>query len=119
MHKQRAQTVVEFALFAPVMILLVLGILGVGRAFYTYVDLTNAARAGARYAIAQTTCVPSDIVAQVKAAEKDLTWPTGVTITPDCTSTDRRAVSITNYPFDTYTPFINQITLSATATLPI
>jgi Flp pilus assembly protein TadG len=119
MHKQRAQTVVEFALLAPVMILLVLGILGVGRAFYTYVDLTSAARAGARYAIAQpaTTCDTAGTQTQVKNSQLDLTWPAGVVITLTC-PTDRRVVTITNYPFDTFTPGIGQITLATSATLP-
>ena len=127
MHKQRAQMVVEFALLAPVMILLVLGILGVGRAFYTYVDLTSAARAGVRYAIAQTGCdntssatdlaAKATIISKVKASQQDLSWPAGTVITPDC-PTDRRTVTITNYPFDTFTPGIGTMTLATTATLP-
>jgi hypothetical protein len=116
MQKQRAQMVVEFALLAPVLILLVLGILGVGRAFYTYVDLTNAARAGARYAIAQTDCTTSAIIAHVQLAQPNLAIPASE-INLDCPS-DRRTVRITNYSFDTFVPGIGTIGLSTTATLP-
>jgi Flp pilus assembly protein TadG len=127
MHKQRAQTVVEFALLTPILILLVLGILGVGRAFYTYVDLTSAARAGVRYAITRTDCdntgsstdlaAKASITSTAKASQQDLSWPAVATITADC-PTDRRTVTIANYPFDTFTPGIGQLTLTATATLP-
>lgn len=48
---QRGQTAVEFALLAPILIVLLLGIIQVGLAFHNYVTLTDAARAGARQAI--------------------------------------------------------------------
>ena len=50
MHKQRAQVLVEFAIVTLVLIPLVLGILGAGRAFYWYVDMSGLARYGALYA---------------------------------------------------------------------
>jgi Flp pilus assembly protein TadG len=48
---ERGQTAVEFALVAPLLIVLLLGIIQVGVAFHDYVTLTDAARAGARQAI--------------------------------------------------------------------
>jgi Flp pilus assembly protein TadG len=45
------QTAVEFALVAPLLIALLLGIIQFGVAFHNYVTLTDAARAGARKAI--------------------------------------------------------------------
>jgi beta-lactam-binding protein with PASTA domain len=48
----RAQTVVEFALVAPVLILLLLIAIDVGRVFLGWVALNNAARVGANYAAA-------------------------------------------------------------------
>jgi Flp pilus assembly protein TadG len=48
---ERGQTAVEFALVAPIMIVLVLGIMQFGVAFHNYVTITDAARAGARQAI--------------------------------------------------------------------
>ena len=147
MHRQRAQMVVEFAFVAPVLILLTLGILGIGRAFYTYVDLTNAARAGARYAVAQTdvyTCPTTTAFKdKVKASQPNIDWTKLATsplkdIDLDCAPKDAggntignaRRVTI-NYQFDTTIPkittlpFIGTVNLlgvipvSTSATLPV
>ena len=45
---ERGSPAVEFALIAPVLILLVLGIVQFGFAFYTYNEMMNGAREGAR-----------------------------------------------------------------------
>lgn len=45
----RAQALVEFALILPVLALLLVAILDLGRMFYSYEALANAAREGARY----------------------------------------------------------------------
>ncbi len=44
-----AQALVEFALVLPLLLLLVLGAMDLGRMFYTKMVLTNAAREGANY----------------------------------------------------------------------
>lgn len=49
LHGRRAQSLVEFALVAPLLAFLVLGSADVARAFYYSVALTNAAREGARH----------------------------------------------------------------------
>lgn len=46
---ERGAAAVEFALVAPVLILLLLGIFEFGRAFHTQTALSAAAREGARY----------------------------------------------------------------------
>jgi len=51
---QRGQNLVEFALLAPFLFLLLLGMVDLGRALYYANDLTNAAREGARVAILST-----------------------------------------------------------------
>lgn len=48
-HRQRAQSLVEFALFAPLFFLIVLGAGDLGRVFYYNVAITNIAREGARH----------------------------------------------------------------------
>jgi len=44
-----AQALVEFALMLPLLLLLVLGVMDLGRMFYVKMILTNAAREGANY----------------------------------------------------------------------
>jgi TadE-like protein len=51
MERSRGQALVEFALVAPLLILLLLSIIEFGRAVYYIQMLDNAAREGARYAI--------------------------------------------------------------------
>lgn len=42
---------VEFALVVPILVMLLIGIVWIGRAFNVYVTITRAAREGARYAV--------------------------------------------------------------------
>ncbi len=46
-----AQSMVETALILPIMILLMVGVLDLGRFYYAYITIFNAAREGARYGI--------------------------------------------------------------------
>ena len=48
---KRGQTLVEFALLLPVLLLLALVVIDLGRAIYFYSAIHNAAREGARYGI--------------------------------------------------------------------
>jgi Flp pilus assembly protein TadG len=47
---ERGQSLVEVALAMPLLILIVMGILDLGRAYYAYVTLSDAAAEGAAYA---------------------------------------------------------------------
>jgi len=48
-NMEAGQSMVEFALILPILLLMVLGVVDFGRAFFTYEALANAAREGARY----------------------------------------------------------------------
>jgi Flp pilus assembly protein TadG len=48
-EKQRGQSLVELALTLPLLILIMAGVLDLGRVFFAYITITNAAREGARY----------------------------------------------------------------------
>ena len=43
------QSLIEFALVLPVLLLLIIGAMDIGRMFFTKIVLTNAAREGANY----------------------------------------------------------------------
>ena len=58
---------VELALVAPTLLLLILATLDFGRAVAAYVTLSSASREGARYAILNPTAPPSAIVAAVQS----------------------------------------------------
>jgi Flp pilus assembly protein TadG len=48
---QRGQNLVEFALVAPIFLVILMGIIDFGWAFKTYISLTNCAREGARVGV--------------------------------------------------------------------
>ena len=48
LRRQRGQSAVEMALILPVLLLLLMGIIIAGFTFYAYIQVTNAAREGAR-----------------------------------------------------------------------
>jgi hypothetical protein len=47
-HHQSGQSMVEFALILPLFVLIVVGIFDLGRAFFAFIAISNAAREGAR-----------------------------------------------------------------------
>jgi Flp pilus assembly protein TadG len=58
-REQRGQSLVEFALALPVLLVLLLGLADFGRAFYYTSTIANAARAGAEYAARATVASPN------------------------------------------------------------
>lgn len=52
---ERGEAIVEFALLAPILIMLLLALVDFGRVFDAWVITTNAAREGARYASVYST----------------------------------------------------------------
>jgi hypothetical protein len=65
-HDEAASTV-EFALVAPLLFLLLVGILDLGRAVNAFVTVSNAAREGSHYAILHPTAAPAAIASAVRA----------------------------------------------------
>jgi Flp pilus assembly protein TadG len=56
----RGQSLVEFALVLPLLLLLVFGIIDAGRLIFTYNDVSNAARSGVRTAIVNQSTTGSN-----------------------------------------------------------
>src|SRR5438128_11094346 len=78
---RRGQALVEFTLILPVLLLVVLGVVDVGRVFSSYEATANAAREGARYcALKQTT--PSTLAERISGGTGELGPMSGVTVTP-------------------------------------
>lgn len=74
---ERGQSLVEFALVVPMLLLVLFAIIDFGRLFQGYITLTNATREGARIAAVGGT--DSDISARVLSAASGLS---GVTVSP-------------------------------------
>lgn len=77
--KRRGQSMVELALVLPILLLIVLGLIEFGRAFFIYTVVSNAAREGARFGIIE----PANAEGIQSAAESRLILvaPEAVSIT--------------------------------------
>lgn len=59
-NSQRSQALIEFALVSPVLLLLLFGIIDIGRAIFYYDTLNHAAREGARAAVRASNQLPTN-----------------------------------------------------------
>jgi Flp pilus assembly protein TadG len=74
LRSERGQTAVEFALVAPILLVLLLGIAQCGIAFHNYLAVTDAARAAERQAIEARVggVTATDVTNAAKTAAADL-----------------------------------------------
>ena len=135
--RSRGQALAELALITPVLLLLVLGAIDVGRLFAATVDVTNAAKEGAFFAASSPGCDvdkagcgdPNNVAWHV---DQELSGLTGTTTTTRCVDGAGNGVPLSAcaegfqfqvtvaYPFRLLTPLISsligdRLTLSATA----
>ena len=59
-NRQRSQALIEFALVSPVLLILLFGIIDIGRAIFYYDTINHAAREGARVAVRASNQLPSN-----------------------------------------------------------
>ena len=66
---QRSQPLIEFALVSPVLLLLLFGVVDIGRAIFYYDTINHAAREGARVAVRASNQLPtnSDVLGTVNS----------------------------------------------------
>jgi len=122
----RGSSLIEFSLIAFMFIIVLLGVVEMGRMVLVYTTVANAARAGARYAIvhgADQTVSPSGpgspcTCPAVKTVVKNfssagLVNPSLLTITvnyPDTSNSAGSRVSVTvTYPYDPLVTFFNSL----------
>lgn len=105
-HRERGDGLVEFALILPVLMLVLMGILDLGRAVYAYNVVANSAREGARYGIAS----PSDTVGMINVARSSAVGldPNRITVTIDNPTSDTLRVAV-SYDFHLVTPLVAQV----------
>jgi len=95
-HDKRGTSTVEMALVLMLLLLLIAGVVDVGRAFNNYIIVTNASREGARYA-ARFPHYKTGIIAATKAeAVGSGVPPESITVSIDAPSEDAGAsISVT------------------------
>ncbi|HEX3031513.1 MAG TPA: TadE/TadG family type IV pilus assembly protein [Bacillota bacterium] len=110
LNDEKGQALVEMALVAPILLLLVFGIVEFGRIFNTYLVVTNAAREGARAAVvgAVDTSIRDTVENAGSILDADRLT---ITISPDAAYRSRGTplqVTVT-YPVTIYAPVISNI----------
>ncbi len=125
--RQRGQSLVEFALVLPLLVLILMGILDFGRAFYAYSVVANSAREGARVGVVAPT---TD--AEIRAAVRRFTIgleaipDAKIAITPSGTRVSGETIRVrVEYDFLAVTPLIDsflpggRLTLFSSATMVV
>lgn len=120
---ERSQSLAEFTLVLPVLLVLMLGIVDFAMGFKSYVELTNATREGARYAVVGNTagaypadCTGADrgnVVSRVcKAAALTVAHMQSVSVTyPNGHSSGNSVVVSARYRYNLITPLSGMMQL--------
>ncbi len=107
----RGQSLVEFTLVLPILMMLLLGLLDFGRAFFTLVALHDAADEGATYAavrpndvtgIRARAAAASEYLISVEPSDINVTYPPQIEVGAPITVT-------ATYTLDLYTPFVKNL----------
>jgi Flp pilus assembly protein TadG len=106
-RNERGSSTLEMSLVAPVFLLLIVGAIDFGRAWYTSIEVTSASEAGALYGIEnpsdlagmQTATVADapDISGLSAVATSGCECPDGTSVTPSCGSTPSCTDNYVNY----------------------
>lgn len=102
------QSVVEFALLLPLLLLLVIGVVDLGRVYFSYITVTNAAREGARYGAARPTETSQIINRAINEAQGSGVILTNVSVScPNGSCTQGNPIQVTvSYNFQLITAYL-------------
>jgi Flp pilus assembly protein TadG len=128
-RRESGAAMVEFALVAPLLILLASGVIDLGRAFKQYNTLSQAVRDGARFAATHPKVATATLATRVRARvdstfrdEAGASKPsTNASLTcgspplPAPADDFQYTVTVTSYAYDPLTPFIPASALQFTA----
>jgi Flp pilus assembly protein TadG len=127
-HSERGAVAVEFALLAPILVMILLGIMEFGRAYNTQATLTNAAREGARVmaisnnasdAISATQTATESINPRLKSSDLKFTFrsiPQTIPAPTSCASSRQVTLTIT-YTLTTMTGIAGPFAMSGKGTM--
>ena len=112
-RRSSGQELVEFAMTLPILAILVIGILDLGRIVYLYSAMMNAAREGARYGVVHPHASPAVLD---RTEERTLGIDPSELNTSVNYSCERVLVSIT-YEFDPWIPLFGNLPISTSSQL--
>lgn len=104
-NTEMGQSLVEFSLILPILLILLFAIVDFGRAFYTWNSLSQAAREGARVAAVQGTSTQIDSAVTAAMGGLTTTSPTLTRTYTNVQAAKGETVTITlGYQFEYVTP---------------
>ena len=110
--KEKGQSLLELALVLPVLVMILAGVLDLGRLYYSYVAVTDAAAEGASYAaIHPEPSSRDDVFRRAQEASRGLVQIDPNLVEIDCPTVASGApITVTvSYSFTVATPLINAI----------
>lgn len=109
-RRERGQSLVEAALALPVVIMLMLGLLDLGRAYFALVELNDAADEAATYAALDYTDTASMRVRAVQSANNVTLNPADVILSGPPAHGIGQPVTVTvSFSMTLFTPFVSQL----------
>jgi Flp pilus assembly protein TadG len=112
LRKEKGQSLLELALILPVLLIILAGVLDLGRLYYAYVAVTDAAAEGAAYAALHPEEDKRDeVYKRVQEASQGLVQIDPSLVEVDCPAVASGApITVTvSYSFTVATPVINAI----------
>jgi Flp pilus assembly protein TadG len=106
---------VELALMLPILMLLLVPAVDIGRAFFTAIEVTSAAQAGADYGIKNPSDVSGMESASLKGATNLATMSSTATYGCECSDGTSAVASCNSTPSCTYN-YVNYVDVVTTAT---
>ncbi|MDY7077963.1 MAG: TadE/TadG family type IV pilus assembly protein [Chloroflexota bacterium] len=117
-RKEKGQSLTELALVLPIMLIILAGLLDLGRLYYAYVSISDAAAEGAAYAAINPTD-DTEIATRTQTASNGLVQVDPGLVNIDCPTVAVGApVTVTvGYEFTVATPLINAMVPGGVLTL--
>jgi len=109
---EKGQSLLEFALIVPILLIILAGVLDLGRLYYTYVSITDAAAEGASYAaIHPQANERAEVLQRAQEASGALVQIDPTMVQVDCPAVAAGApITVTvSYSFTVATPLLNVI----------
>ncbi|MCA0172570.1 TadE family protein [Bacillus sp. RAR_GA_16] len=110
MRSEKGQSMVEFALVLPILVMLLFGIIDFGRIFHTYLAIDHASREAARAASVGENDA-TIISTAVKSASNISLGAGQIAVSPGGTKSSGSDVTVTiTYPISFLTPVVSNLT---------
>jgi Flp pilus assembly protein TadG len=108
-QRRNGQALVEFALVVPILLLLMMGVVDIGRLLFTYIALEDAVQEGSIYAAHEPA--PISEIEQRVLTSSNHPEVTGATVSVSCTlATTPGTITVTaSYPVPMITPVVSGI----------